>query len=308
MVEINKIAVLCGGSSSEREISLQSGEGVHNAICDLGYESDLIDFKNLSNLNELKIYDFIFIALHGFEGEGGKLQKELDDLNIRYSGSGSKACANTWNKKITKKILKENNINTPISIDITEFSDQIAKSGLNISSYDCFRPFNHLFLKPEADGSSIDIFKISDDESLKNAYKKCTNRKRGFLFEEYIEGRELTVTVINKECFPPIEIITKNEFYDYEAKYISDDTLHIQAKLSLDELIDINSISLKAFNALGCKGWARIDFLQNNDGRFYVIEVNTAPGMTAHSNVPKSGSLIGLTYNKVVQKIIDASL
>ena len=308
MVKINKIAVLCGGSSSEREISLQSGEGVHNAICDLGYESDLIDFKNLSNLNELKIYDFIFIVLHGFEGEGGKLQKELDDLNIRYSGSGSKACANTWNKKITKEILKENNINTPISIDITEFSDQIAKSGLNISSYDCFRPFNHLFLKPEADGSSIDIFKISDDESLKNAYKKCTNRKRSFLFEEYIEGRELTVTVINKECFPPIEIITKNEFYDYEAKYISDDTLHIQAKLSLDELRDINSISLKAFNALGCKGWARIDFLQNNDGKFYVIEVNTAPGMTAHSNVPKSGSLIGLTYNKVVQKIIDASL
>ena len=308
MVKINKIAVLCGGSSSEREISLQSGEGVHNAICDLGYESDLIDFKNLSNLNELKIYDFIFIVLHGFEGEGGKLQKELDDLNIRYSGSGSKACANTWNKKITKEILKENNINTPISIDITEFSDQIAKNGLNISSYDCFRPFNHLFLKPEADGSSIDIFKISDDESLKNAYKKCTNRKRGFLFEEYIEGRELTVTVINKECFPPIEIITKNEFYDYEAKYISDDTLHIQAKLSLDELRDINSISLKAFNALGCKGWARIDFLQNNDGKFYVIEVNTAPGMTAHSNVPKSGSLIGLTYNKVVQKIIDASL
>ena len=308
MVKINKIAVLCGGSSSEREISLQSGEGVHNAICDLGYESDLIDFKNLSNLNELKIYDFIFIVLHGFEGEGGKLQKELDDLNIRYSGSGSKACANTWNKKITKEILKENNINTPISIDITEFSDQIAKNGLNISSYDCFRPFNHLFLKPEADGSSIDIFKISDDESLKNAYKKCTNRKRGFLFEEYIEGRELTVTVINKECFPPIEIITKNEFYDYDAKYISDDTLHIQAKLSLDELRDINSISLKAFNALGCKGWARIDFLQNNDGKFYVIEVNTAPGMTAHSNVPKSGSLIGLTYNKVVQKIIDASL
>tara|TARA_Y100000768_G_C23984689_1_gene688022 strand:- start:142 stop:1068 length:927 start_codon:yes stop_codon:yes gene_type:complete len=308
MVKINKIAVLCGGSSSEREISLQSGEGVHNAICDLGYESDLIDFKNLSNLNELKIYDFIFIVLHGFEGEGGKLQKELDDLNIRYSGSGSKACANTWNKKITKEILKENNINTPISININEFSDQIAKSGLNISSYDCFRPFNHLFLKPEADGSSIDIFKINDDESLKNAYKKCTNRKRGFLFEEYIEGRELTVTVINKECFPPIEIITKNEFYDYEAKYISDDTLHIQAKLSLDELRDINSISLKAFNALGCKGWARIDFLQNNDGKFYVIEVNTAPGMTAHSNVPKSGSLIGLTYNKVVQKIIDASL
>ena len=98
MGKINKIAVLYGGSSSEREISLQSGMGVHRAICDLGYESDLIDFKNLSNLYELKVYDFVFIALHGFEGEGGKLQKDLDDLNILYSGSNSKACRNTWNK------------------------------------------------------------------------------------------------------------------------------------------------------------------------------------------------------------------
>lgn len=308
MEEIKKVAVLCGGSSSEREISLQSGQGVYEAIYNLGYESDLIDFKDLSNLKELKIYDFIFIVLHGFEGEGGKLQKDLEDLNILYSGSGPEACSKTWNKKITKKILKENNINTPISISVEKFSYQVAENGLNIPLYDCFRPFNYLFLKPDADGSSIDIFKISDDESLKNAYKNCTNRKRGFLFEEYIEGRELTVTIINQECFPPIEIVTKNEFYDYDAKYISDDTLHIQAELSSDELKDIKSISLDAFNTLGCKGWARIDLLQNNDGKFYVIEVNTAPGMTAHSNVPKSGGFIGLSYKEVVQKIIDASI
>tara|TARA_A100001015_G_scaffold257384_1_gene299959 strand:+ start:388 stop:1314 length:927 start_codon:yes stop_codon:yes gene_type:complete len=308
MGSINTIAVLYGGSSSEREVSIQSGMGVHNAICDLGYESDLIDFKDLNNLNELKIYDFIFIALHGFEGESGKLQKDLNDLNILYSGSGPEACSKTWNKKITKKILKENDINTPISIGISEFSYQVANNGLNMSPYDCFRPFNYLFLKPDEDGSSIDIFKISDDESLKNAYKKCTNNKRGFLFEEYIEGRELTVTVIDKECFPPIEIITKNEFYDYDAKYISDDTLHIEAKLSKSELIDIKSISLKAFEALNCKAWARIDLIQDKKGNFYVIEINTVPGMTSHSNVPKSGSLLGLTYNEVVQKIIDASL
>ena len=308
MGDINKIAVLHGGCSSEREVSLQSGMGVHNAICDLGYESDLIDFKDLNNLSELKIYDFIFIALHGFEGESGKLQKDLDDLNILYSGSGPEACSKTWNKKITKKILKENNINTPISIGISEFSYQVANNGLNISPYDCFRPFNYLFLKPDEDGSSIDIFKISDDESLKNAYKKCTNHKRGFLFEEYIEGRELTVTVIDKECFPPIEIITKNEFYDYDAKYISDDTLHIEAKLTNSELVDIKAISLEAFEALNCKAWARIDLIQDKKGNFYIIEINTAPGMTSHSCVPKSGSLLGLTYNEVVQKIIDASL
>jgi len=308
MEKINKVAVLCGGSSSEREISLQSGEGVHNAICGLGYESDLIDFKNLSNLDELKIYDFIFIALHGFEGEGGKLQKDLEDLNILYSGSGPEACAKTWSKKVTKKILEENNINTPISISISEFTRQVAKNGLNISSFDCFRPFNYLFLKPDEDGSSIDIFKISDDQSLQHAYKKCINHKRGFLFEEYIKGRELTVTVIDNECFPPIEIITKNEFYDYDAKYISDETLHIKAELTQSELDDIKSISLNAFEALNCKAWARVDLIQDKKGNFYVIEINTVPGMTSHSNVPKSGSFLGFTYSEVVKKIIDASL
>ena len=173
MGSINKIAVLYGGSSSEREVSIQSGMGVHNAICDLGYESDLIDFKDLNNLYELKIYDFIFIALHGFEGEAGKLQRDLDDLNILYSGSGHEACMKTWNKKVTKEILKENNINTPVSLNISEFSLEVANQSLNTSSFDRLRPFNYLFLKPEEDGSSIDIFKISDEESLKNAYKKC---------------------------------------------------------------------------------------------------------------------------------------
>tara|TARA_B100001250_G_C19798188_1_gene789755 strand:+ start:454 stop:1377 length:924 start_codon:yes stop_codon:yes gene_type:complete len=307
MEEINKIAVLYGGSSSEREISLQSGQGVHKAICDLGYQSDLIEFKNLRNLNELKIYDFIFIALHGFEGEGGKLQKDLDSLNILYSGSNAEACRNTWNKRLTKQILQNNNIRTPAWLRVM-FDQQVVESGLKVSQYDILRPFEYLFLKPEEDGSSLDIFKISDDESLKDAYQKCINPERNFLFEKYIEGRELTVTIINKECFPPIEIITKNEFYDYDAKYISDETLHIEAKLTQNELDDIKSISLDAFEALDCKAWARVDLLQDKEGSFYVIEINTVPGMTSHSNVPKSGSYLDLTYNEVVQKIIDASL
>ena len=307
MDKINKIAVLYGGSSSEREISLQSGQGVYKAVCDLGYESDLIDFKNLNNLNELKVYDFVFIALHGFEGEGGNLQNELEDLNILYSGSKSEACKNTWNKRLTKEILKNNNIRTPIWLEVM-FNKKIVENGLQISAYNRFRPFEYLFLKPEEDGSSVDIFKISDNESLKDAYRKCTNRERDFLFEEYIEGREFTVTIINKECFPPIEIVTKNEFYDYDAKYISDDTLHIEANLTEKELDNIRSISLDAFEALDCNVWARIDLLQDKEGNFFIIEINTVPGMTSHSNVPKSGSLLGLTYNEIVKKIIDASL
>ena len=128
------------------------------------------------------------------------------------------------------------------------------------------------------------------------------------MFEEYIHGREITVTIIDKECFPPIEIITKNEFYDYDAKYISDDTLHVEAKLTQNELDEIKLIAINAFEALDCKAWARVDLIQDKKGNFYVIEINTVPGMTSHSNVPKSGSLLGFSYNEVVEKIIDASL
>ena len=307
MEVIRKIGVLYGGSSSEREISLLSGEGVHDAICELGYESHLIDFKELKDLKELKDYDFIFIALHGFEGEGGKLQKDLDDLNILYSGSKSEACRKTWNKKLTKEILKINKINTPKWHEVI-FNKTVAQNGLQISCFDKFRPFKYLFLKPEEDGSSVDIFKISNNRSLEEAYLKCTNHDRDFLFEEYVEGKEYTVTIIDKECFPPIEIITKNEFYDYEAKYISDETLHIEAELSSNDLSDIKSLSLNAFEALDCNGWARVDLLQDKNGKFYVIELNTVPGMTSHSNVPKSGSFLGLNYKEVVQKIINASI
>ena len=306
MREINNIAVLYGGSSSEREISLKSGNGVHKAILELGYESSLIDFRDLESLEKLINFDYIFIALHGFEGEGGKLQENLDNLNIRYSGSGPDACRNTWNKKLTKEILNKNDIRTPNWLDLT-FGAEVVQKGLNASSFDKFRPFDHLFLKPQEDGSSIDIFKISDNESLRDAYQKCVKPDREFLFEEYINGREITVTIINKKCFPPIEILTNNDFYDYDAKYISDDTLHVEAELSDKELKQIESISLNAFEVLDCKGWGRVDLLQDEMGNFNVIEINTVPGMTAHSNVPKSGSLLGLSYSDVVKEIINAS-
>ena len=306
MREINNIAVLYGGSSSEREISLKSGNGVHEAILELGYESSLIDFRDLESLEKLINFDYIFIALHGFEGEGGKLQEDLDNLNIRYSGSGPDACRNTWNKKLTKEILYKNDIRTPNWLDLT-FGAEVVQKGLNASSFDKFRPFDHLFLKPQEDGSSIDIFKISDNESLRDAYQKCVKPDREFLFEEYINGREITVTIINKKCFPPIEILTNNDFYDYDAKYISDDTLHVEAELSDKELKQIESISLNAFEVLDCKGWGRVDLLQDQMGNFNVIEINTVPGMTAHSNVPKSGSLLGLSYSDVVKEIINAS-
>ena len=308
MENLKNIAVIYGGSSSEREISLQSGGGVHEAVRALGYESNLIDFNDLIDLAELKNNDLIFIALHGFEGEGGGLQKKLEELNIPFTGSGYSACVNTWNKRKSKEILKANNINTPKWLEIKEFSKDILQSGLQDESFNKFRPFKTIFLKPEEDGSSVDIFKITNDEDLKKSYELCTNRKRGFLFEEYVDGREFTVTIINNKCLPAIEIVTDNDFYDYDAKYISNETDLVETKLSDAALNEINQISLNAYNALGCIGCARVDLLQDRDGVFYVIEINTVPGMTSHSCVPKSGSFIGLSYKDIVKKIIDASV
>ena len=307
MENLKNIAVIYGGSSSEREISLQSGSGIYEAVRALGHESSLIDFNDLIDLTELKNNDLIFIALHGFEGEGGGLQKKLDELNIPFTGSRYPACVNTWNKRKSKEILKANNINTPKWLEISEFSKDILQNGLQDKSFDKFKPFNTIFLKPEEDGSSVDIFKITNDEDLKKSYESCTNRKRGFLFEEYVDGKEFTVTIINNKCLPAIEIVTDNEFYDYDAKYISNETDLVETKLSDTALNEINDISLNAYNALGCSGCARVDLLQDREGVFYVIEINTVPGMTSHSCVPKSGSFIGLSYKDIVKKIIDAS-
>ena len=307
MENLKNIAVIYGGSSSEREISLQSGSGIYEAVRALGHESSLIDFNDLIDLTELKNNDLIFIALHGFEGEGGGLQKKLDELNIPFTGSRYSACVNTWNKRKSKEILKANNINTPKWLEISEFSKDILQNGLQDKSFDKFKPFNTIFLKPEEDGSSVDIFKITNDEDLKKSYESCTNRKRGFLFEEYVDGKEFTVTIINNKCLPAIEIVTDNEFYDYDAKYISNETDLVETKLSDTALNEINDISLNAYNALGCSGCARVDLLQDREGVFYVIEINTVPGMTSHSCVPKSGSFIGLSYKDIVKKIIDAS-
>ena len=308
MEKIDKIAVLYGGSSSEREISIQSGEGVYKSIIELGYIADLIEINDLEEISELRVYDFIFIALHGFEGEGGQIQKNLDDLNILYSGSGSKCCKNTWNKKLTKQILEQNNINTPLWSELSKLpSSDSPDAKFSAKHFDKFRPFDAVFLKPQEDGSSIDIFKVTNEESNSNAIKACSNPNRGFIYEEYIEGKEFTVTIVDDECFPPIEIISKNEFYDYDAKYLSDKTILEEAKLTRNELIDINKTATDAFKALNCNGWARVDLIQGSDGKFYVIEINTVPGMTSHSCVPKSGSFLGLSYNEVVKKIIDAS-
>ena len=168
--------------------------------------------------------------------------------------------------------------------------------------------FNNVFLKPCRDGSSVDIFKIDDNKSFIDAVNQSINPNRSFITEELISGKEFTVTIIGNECFPAIEIVTENEFYDYEAKYISDDTGLMEANLTTEEQEQINKISIDAFNAINCSGWARVDILQDDSGIFYVLEINTVPGMTSHSCVPKSGKFSGLDYHDVVKRIVNESI
>jgi D-alanine-D-alanine ligase len=301
MEEIKKIIVICGGSSAEREISLQSGKGVYQALKNLGYETTILDFKTISDFNIFKTYDLIFIALHGFEGEGGDLQEKFDDLSIPYTGSGPEACRNTWDKNTCKTILKSHNVMTPS----WKYFETL-KPFLNEPFKD-FQNKNY-FLKPSQEGSSVDIFKIKDDKDFMIALNNANNIDRPFLIENCIDGKEFTVTIINDECMPVIEIVTENEFYDYDAKYISNNTGLIEANLTSEELSAINMVASNAYKALNCRGWARIDILQDITDQFHVLEINTVPGMTSHSCVPKSGSFLGLEYEEVVQNIINAKL
>ena len=303
MAEIKKIIVLYGGASSEREVSLDSGEAIYKALLDLGYSVNLKDFNDVDKLEYLKEFDLVFIALHGFEGESGDLQKSLDSLGILYTGSNYLACKNTWNKTNFKNILKSVSISTPrgFSVENIHFDMQ--------SPFDIFNTkhdsdIKKLFLKPEEDGSSIDIFEINSDTDLVNSIRNAQIPNRAFIFEESIKHREYTVSIINGKCLPIIEIKTSNSFYDYDAKYISDNTQLLEVELDQSTKEEINNLSLQAFNKLGCSNWGRVDILEDAIGNFYVLEINTVPGMTSHSCVPRSAELAGISYKELVQLII----
>ena len=309
MENIKNVAVLYGGSSAEREVSLKSGRGVAKGLSDLGIKSTLFDFSNLNNFSQLQDFDISFIALHGHEGEGGLLQKTLDSKNIKYTGSGEVACSKTWNKRICKELLFKENINTPKWVSIDNLKNYIDSNSIEQSYQTLVKKLGKsMFLKPSEDGSSIDIFKIDSFGSFKEAILNCSNINREFILEESINGREITVGIIKDKCLPAIEIQTKNVFYNYEAKYLSDDTNLKEADISNAQKKKIQKMALSAFNTLGCKGWARVDFMQDIDGEFYIIEINTAPGMTSHSLIPMAASFLGISYPQVIKDIINASI
>jgi len=303
-VAIKKVIVLYGGKSSEREVSLESGKYIYQAAKDLGYEAQLVDYPKNFLSDQLTKNDFIFIALHGEDGESGELQKLLQQKSIPFSGSHYQACINTWNKNTCKKLLRDNKIPTPEWITIPSLLEM--EKDLESPFFDQLRPFKELFLKPAEDGSSIDVFKISNNKELELAISDCINPRRQFIFEESIDFKELTVPILNGKCLPAVEIKTSESFYNFNAKYVNEDTQLSKLILSKDEKNQLEEICLRALDVMGCRGWLRVDLLQDSNNNFYVLEVNTVPGMTSHSLFPKSAQSIGLSYNDLVQEIINA--
>ena len=291
-----KIIVLSGGTSAEREVSLKSGSQIHSALIELGHEVKLEDLSAINQIDHLKKNVEVFIALHGFEGESGILQNKLTNLGINFFGSNAQGCINTWNKANCKKILIESGINTPKFLT----TKNIKTMEFPLETF----LENGFYIKPCEEGSSIDTFAVKSNEEFKSLKQNLVNPDREFIIEEAINGREFTVSVLKGRCLAPLEIIPANGIYDYHAKYIAEDTIIQKAQLKSDQINSLCDIALKTCSVCECKDWARVDVMQNEDGEFYVLEINTVPGMTDHSLFPAAAKISGLSFNQLIHEII----
>ncbi|MFT5083030.1 MAG: D-alanine-D-alanine ligase [Lentisphaeria bacterium] len=298
---IKTVAVLYGGLSAERAISLQSGLAVIESLTRSGIKSLAIDVgENVIEQLMAQKFDIAFIALHGSGGEDGKIQALLEIMRIPYTGSGVAASALAMNKLRTKQIWQAQGLLTPdyrVLSEDTDWQDVITCLG------------GECFVKPAGEGSSLGMHCVDTAEALRLGYLDAECFDKLVLAERLIRGREFTVSILNGVAFPTIELSTQNKFYDYEAKYISNDTRYIcPCDLSGTKQREINALAELAFSGLGCKGWGRVDIMQGNDGEFYLLEVNTVPGMTSHSLVPMSAKAAGLSFEDLVKEILASAV
>ena len=293
-----KVAVLMGGTSNERDISLESGKAVLAALLRKGVAAEAID-PQISNLEQLKNFNRAFICLHGKDGEDGKIQNFLEGINIPYSGSGILSSSIGMDKFKSKTIWKSKNITTPDFLQVNNVNDFEKASNL------CGIPF---FIKPANSGSSIGIAIINNEKDFIFAFKEAYKIDKIVIVESFVYGKEYTLPIIHNKPFPIVEIKSKTEFYDYEAKYLRNDTEFIcPADISLPLMNDINKLCIDAFNAIGCDGWGRVDFIIDKNKKIHIIEINTVPGMTSHSLVPMSAKYSGVEFDDLVIMILETS-
>lgn len=296
-----RVAVLLGGRSAERPVSLKSGGMVLAALRSRGVDAHAFDpaERDLEALIDER-YNRAFIALHGRFGEDGTIQGVLDWLGIPYTGSGVLGSALAMDKLRSKLVWQARGLPTPpfeiLGAD-SDWRQVSARLGLP------------LMVKPASEGSSIGMSKVRSAGDLEEAYAAAVNYDRNVIAEKFVDGIELTVGVLGERALPLIRLETPRDFYDYEAKYIANDTRYIlPCGLPEARERELQELCLAAFRALGCSGWGRVDLMLDREGAPFLLEVNTAPGMTDHSLVPMAARAVGLSYEDLCLKILEGTL
>lgn len=300
--DFGKVAVLMGGWSAEREVSLKSGEAVLNALLEQKVNAHKIDVKRETIFSELQHgqYDRVFIILHGPGGEDGVIQSVLEIMGLPYTGSGVLASALAMDKLRCKELLQGAGLPTPGYMKLEESTD------MNYVGATLGFP---IMVKPTLEGSSIGMSKVNEEAELTTAWEVASKYGDTVLAEQWVDGNEYTVAILGKTALPVIRLETKRDFYDYTAKYVDDDTqYHCPCGLSNEEESQLQRLALAAFAATGAKGWGRVDIMTAEDGKPSVIEINTVPGMTNHSLVPMAAKAKDLSFNELVINILSQTV
>jgi D-alanine-D-alanine ligase len=298
--DFGRVAVLLGGTSSERDISLKSGNACLAALQKRGVDAHGFDPKD-KPLAELRsrAFDRVFIALHGPGGEDGTLQGALEFLGLPYTGSGVMGSAIGMDKLRTKRLAQAIGVASPDAVELRGPQDfEVILERLRLP----------LIVKPATQGSSVGMTKVESAEALAAAYAAAAAVDRSVFAEQWIAGREYTVALLQGGALPSIRIETPRGFYDYEAKYCRDDTGYLcPSGLSLPAEKHLQSLALAAFEAAGGEGWGRADFMMDAAGRALLLEVNTVPGMTSHSLVPMAAAAAGIDFEELVWRVLETS-
>ena len=300
-LDFGKVAVLMGGPSAEREISLQSGAAVLAALQASGVDAVGVDAHDASVLDELarQRIERVFIALHGRWGEDGVIQGALEVLGLPYTGSGVLGSAIAMDKLRTKQLWRGVGLRTPdfvVADNEQGLEDAVTRIGYPLA------------VKPAREGSSLGISKATDWDGLVAAWRAARELDDVVLVEQWIEGIELTAAILGSETLPLIRLEAAGEFYDFEAKYVSDDTGYIcPCGLAREQESSIQALAMEAFLAVGCSGWGRVDLMLDDSGQAWLIEVNTVPGMTSHSLVPMAAAERGLDFSALCLRILETS-
>ncbi|EAA0503856.1 D-alanine--D-alanine ligase [Shigella flexneri] len=301
----DKIAVLLGGTSAEREVSLNSGAAVLAGLREGGIDAYPVDPKEV-DVTQLKSMGFqkVFIALHGRGGEDGTLQGMLELMGLPYTGSGVMASALSIDKLRSKLLWQGAGLPVAPWVALTRAEFEKGLSDKQLAEISALGL--PVIVKPSREGSSVGMSKVVAENALQDALRLAFQHDEEVLIEKWLSGPEFTVAILGEEILPSIRIQPSGTFYDYEAKYLSDETPYFcPAGLEASQEANLQALVLKAWTTLGCKGWGRIDVMLDSDGQFYLLEANTSPGMTSHSLVPMAARQAGMSFSQLVVRILE---